>query len=127
MTVCLHQQYKWYGLAISLNYPSWPPQLLHEILKHFVSGEGHRFFFNLVDYYLTPGLLVGGGRSLNIFSMRHFLKRKLSSCMTLHQIAYKFLKENVSQFLCTRAFLYAPYSLLLISNKFWMGRGRVGN
>ncbi len=36
-------------------------------------------------------------------------------------------KENVSQFLCTGAFLYAPYSLLLISNKFWMGRGRVGN
>ncbi len=27
--------------------------------------------------------------------------------------------------LCTGAFLYAPYSFLLISNKFWMG-GRVG-
>jgi hypothetical protein len=27
------------------------------------------------------------------------------------------------QFLCTGASLYAPYSLLLISNKFWMGRG----
>ena len=24
--------------------------------------------------------------------------------------------------LCTRAYLCAPYSLLLISNKFWMGR-----
>jgi hypothetical protein len=28
--------------------------------------------------------------------------------------------------LCTGAFLYAPYSLLLISNKLWMG-GRVGS
>ncbi len=26
-------------------------------------------------------------------------------------------------FLCTRASLYAPYSLLLISNKFWIGGG----
>jgi hypothetical protein len=25
--------------------------------------------------------------------------------------------------LCTGASLYAPYSLLLFSNKFWMGRG----
>jgi hypothetical protein len=25
--------------------------------------------------------------------------------------------------LCTRTYLFAPYSLLLISNKFWMGRG----
>jgi hypothetical protein len=29
------------------------------------------------------------------------------------------------RFVCTGAFLYAPYSFLLISNKFWMG-GRVG-
>jgi hypothetical protein len=31
-------------------------------------------------------------------------------------------------YLCTRASLYAPYSLLLISNKFWMegGEGGVG-
>ncbi len=29
-------------------------------------------------------------------------------------------------FLCTWASLYAPYSLLLISNKFWMGECRVG-
>jgi hypothetical protein len=28
--------------------------------------------------------------------------------------------------LCTGAFLYAPYSLLLISNKFWMGKGESG-
>jgi hypothetical protein len=28
--------------------------------------------------------------------------------------------------LCTGAALYAPYSLLLISNKFWMGRGEGG-
>jgi hypothetical protein len=29
-------------------------------------------------------------------------------------------------FLCTRASLYAPYSLLLISNKLWMRGGGVG-
>jgi hypothetical protein len=29
-------------------------------------------------------------------------------------------------FLCTGASLYAPYSLLLISNKFWMGVGGWG-
>jgi hypothetical protein len=27
------------------------------------------------------------------------------------------------RFLCTGAFLYAPYSFLLISNIFWMGEG----
>jgi hypothetical protein len=27
------------------------------------------------------------------------------------------------KFLCSGAFLYAPYSFLLISNKFWMGGG----
>jgi hypothetical protein len=26
-------------------------------------------------------------------------------------------------FLCTVAFFYAPYSFLLISNKFWLGGG----
>ena len=30
-------------------------------------------------------------------------------------------------FLCTRAFLYASYSLLLIPNKFWMGGEGGGN
>ncbi len=38
---------------------------------------------------------------------------------------YRSFVEGVYQSLCARAFLYAPYSFLLISNKFWMGR-RVG-
>ncbi len=42
-----------------------------------------------------------------------------------HKIAmfsnYKTTYSNL--LLCTGASLYAPYSFLLISNKFWMGRG----
>jgi hypothetical protein len=33
---------------------------------------------------------------------------------------------KVINILCTAASLYAPYSLMLISNKFWMGGGGVG-
>ena len=37
------------------------------------------------------------------------------------------LKSNTKLFLRTGAFLYAPYSSLLITNKFWKGgRGRIG-
>jgi hypothetical protein len=35
-------------------------------------------------------------------------------------------QEPIIKFLCTGAPLYAPYSLLLISNKFWMGGGWEG-
>ncbi len=34
------------------------------------------------------------------------------------KMVYQWIPQN---FLCTGAFLYAPYSLLLISNKLWMG------
>jgi hypothetical protein len=34
--------------------------------------------------------------------------------------------QRNKQYLCTGASLYAPYSLLLISNKFWMGGGEGG-
>jgi hypothetical protein len=33
--------------------------------------------------------------------------------------------KSIKYILCTGASLYAPYSLLLISNKFWMGGERV--
>jgi hypothetical protein len=35
-------------------------------------------------------------------------------------------KSGKYDILCTGASLYTPYSLLLISNKFWMGRGWEG-
>jgi hypothetical protein len=38
------------------------------------------------------------------------------------EINVDFLLQYLS-ILCTGASLYAPYSLLLISNKFWMGEG----
>jgi hypothetical protein len=34
---------------------------------------------------------------------------------------------DVFKVLCTGASQYAPYSLLLISSKFWMGGGEVGS
>ncbi len=36
---------------------------------------------------------------------------------------YSCTQEPILKFLCTGAPLYAPYSLLLFSNKFWMGGG----
>jgi hypothetical protein len=45
--------------------------------------------------------------------VNHFEGRKLRHC-------------DLFKFLCTGVFLYAPYSLLLISNKLWMGEVGVG-
>jgi hypothetical protein len=47
----------------------------------------------------------------------------IGGCPTVHIFSYDITPIT---YLCTGASLYSPYSLLLISNKFWMGRGEEG-
>jgi hypothetical protein len=47
------------------------------------------------------------------------VERELTICL----LCVSFFLLVLNNYLCTGASLYAPCSLLLISNKFWMGRG----
>jgi hypothetical protein len=48
--------------------------------------------------------------------------------ITIPSISAKCIEGSGYGYLCTGASFYAPYSLLLISSKFWMGgRGKVGS
>jgi hypothetical protein len=57
----------------------------------------------------------------------------LGFTLTVKQCLYIYMTPSLqkkirstNKTLCTEASLYAPYSLLLISNKFWMGGGEEG-
>jgi hypothetical protein len=74
-------------------------------------------FFSLTLFYTDSGWIA----THRLYLGRNYPDRKLrEKCDTVQCRRLR----DWTIFFCTGASLYAPYNLLLISNKFWMGGGR---
>ena len=93
---------------------SFPRCLTLNTLWPAASIRSHRKEIWLHGYYSNNAISCGDCSNVYLLKRMQCLFRYSWTCY-LHQI----ILSLTNIFLCTGAFLYVPYSLLLISNKFW--------
>ncbi len=108
------------GLFLRLHSVCLGLDLLQEILS-LLSSSGH-FVEKLKRWYFlwTFPCLKFLPTVLSLF-VKSRLNTFSSGADSQLFLTTKEKEKKLIYFLCTGAYLYAPYRLLLISNKFWMG------